>query len=309
MRTITLEGAPHLAPLLARATLTAGARTAWTAGGRGRTLPDTEVVRRGVVVDRGHLAAYDRVCGYSVRDRLPSTYLHVLSFGLQTVLMAQRDFPLDLPGLVHVASGLTLRQPVDATQPLDLSVRAEGLRPHPRGVQVDLVAQAWADGDLVWTGRSSYLAKEAAAPETAARELTAPGADAPETAARSGSAGVPSIGTEGPPQARWVFQADAGRRYAAVSGDINPIHLSALTARAFGFPRAIAHGMWTAARCLAALEPRIPVAHEVEVAFRRPVLLPSRVELRTRRDDDGWRFGLTAAGRGDEHLRGVVRRG
>ena len=50
----------------------------------------------------------------------------------------------------------------------------------------------------------------------------------------------------------WRLPGDLGRRYAAVSGDRNPIHLYALTAKAFGFPRQIAHGMWSKARCLAA---------------------------------------------------------
>ena len=81
-----------------------------------------------------------------------------------------------------------------------------------------------------------------------------------------------------PPRgAAWRLPGDLGRRYAAVSGDRNPIHMHALSAKAFGFPRAIAHGMWTKARCLAALEQRLPDAFSVEVEFRRPILLPGKV--------------------------------
>ena len=47
------------------------------------------------------------------------------------------------------------------------------------------------------------------------------------------------------------------------------------SAKAFGFPRAIAHGMWTKARCLAAL--RLPDAFTVDVRFKKPILLPSTV--------------------------------
>ena len=75
--------------------------------------------------------------------------------------------------------------------------------------------------------------------------------------------------------AHWRVPGDLGRRYAAVSGDRNPIHLHALSAKAFGFPRAIAHGMWTKARCLAAL--RLPDALTAEVRFKQPILLPSTV--------------------------------
>ena len=108
------------------------------------------------------------------------------------------------------------------------------------------------------------------------------------SAAAGGSAGgsrgpeVPS--SEGLAAGRtWKLAGDLGRRYAAVSGDYNPIHVHPLSARLFGFPSAIAHGMWTKARCLAALEPRLPDAFTVEVAFRKPILLPATVVVRLRR--------------------------
>ena len=75
--------------------------------------------------------------------------------------------------------------------------------------------------------------------------------------------------------AQWRVGDDLGRRYASVSGDHNPIHLHALSAKALGFPRAIAHGMWTKARCLASL--RLPDAFAVDVQFKQPILLPSKV--------------------------------
>jgi acyl dehydratase len=105
----------------------------------------------------------------------------------------------------------------------------------------------------------------------------------------------------------WRIGEDAGRRYAAVSGDRNPIHLHPLTARAFGFRRAIAHGMWTKARCIAALEGRLPAAYTVDVAFKLPVLLPAKVGLSTESTGDGgWRFGLCDARSGRPHLAGTI---
>jgi acyl dehydratase len=101
----------------------------------------------------------------------------------------------------------------------------------------------------------------------------------------------------------WEVGRDAGRRYAAVSGDRNPIHLSRLAARAFGFPRAIAHGMWAKARCLAAFEGRLPAAYTVEVAFRAPILLPARVGFTVTGQD----FALHDARGGRPHLTGTIR--
>ncbi|MEJ7875979.1 MAG: hypothetical protein WKF62_04900, partial [Solirubrobacterales bacterium] len=87
-------------------------------------------------------------------------------------------------------------------------------------------------------------------------------------------------------------------------------HMYGLTAKAFGFPRQIAHGMWTKARCVAALEPRLPDAFSVEVAFKRPVLLPSRVEFASRagENDGEVTFGVRSAKDGTPHLAGAGRR-
>jgi acyl dehydratase len=268
---------PRLGALYVKAALGA-------VGRRGQELPDTELLREDVGVDRAHLAEYARVCGFPVTDALPATYPHVLAFPLQVALMAQRSFPLPLPGLVHVRNRITLCRVIDAAEPLTVRVHAEGLRAHPKGVQVDLVARVDAAGEPVWDGRSTYLARGATAPE---------GPDEP--------AGPPGV-EDGPPVATWRVDAGTGRRYAHVSGDVNPIHLHPWTAKAFGFPRAIAHGMWTAAHALAALQGRLPEALTYDVEFGKPLPLPSTVELRTR---PGW--NIEVRGRKGPHLTASVR--
>lgn len=103
----------------------------------------------------------------------------------------------------------------------------------------------------------------------------------------------------------WRVPSDVGRRYASVSGDRNPIHVSSLTARPFGFPKAIAHGMWSKARTLAALEGRLPDSFDVDVLFKLPVLLPSTVEYATRASGDDWLVAVRSRS-GKPHLTGVV---
>jgi acyl dehydratase len=97
--------------------------------------------------------------------------------------------------------------------------------------------------------------------------------------------------------------ASVGVRYAAVSGDHNPIHTSRLAARLLGFPRPIAHGMWSKARCLASLEGRLPDAYTVDVAFKLPILLPARVGFAA---SPAWTFALHDARSGRPHLVGTV---
>jgi acyl dehydratase len=110
-----------------------------------------------------------------------------------------------------------------------------------------------------------------------------------------------------PQVATWSLPGDLGRRYASVSGDRNPIHMHNLSAKAFGFPKAIAHGMWTKARALAAIDNKLPDAFTVDVAFKRPILLPSKVGFHVAEVDDGLNFSVRNAKKGTPHVDGTTR--
>jgi acyl dehydratase len=282
MAATVLPEPPNLPALFARAAL--------TARGRGGELPGTRLARVGVTVDPGQVADYARVCGFPLTDALPVTFPHLLAFPLQVVLMADPVFPLALPGLVHVRNRISALRPVGAGEALDVEVWAERLSAHVRGATVDLCASVSAGGAEVWRGRSTYLARGATAP-----------AGAPDADVAVSVVALDRVAAE------WRVPADAGRRYAGVSGDVNPIHLSSLSAKAFGFKRAIAHGMWVQARALAALSGRLPEAVDVDVAFRKPLFLPSTVVLATEPVDDGWDLVVRNAANGAEHVVGTVR--
>ncbi|WP_018350200.1 MaoC/PaaZ C-terminal domain-containing protein [Longispora albida] len=245
---------------------------------KGDSLPST-VLRKTVTPDRRALAEYNIVCGFRVSDLVGPTYPHVLGFPLQMELMTASDFPFPVIGLVHVANRITVHRPLLADEELELTVRAEDLRDHEKGRQFDLVTEARVGEEVVWQDWSTYLRRSGSS---------------------SGSGGG---GSEPPkPSAVWSVPADTGRRYAAVSGDANPIHLYPLTARVFGFQRAIAHGMWTKARCLAAMEGRLPEAYTVDVRFKLPVLLPAKLAFSW----SGTEFALHDAKNGKPHLTGTI---
>ena len=247
----------------------------------GSELPGTELAQSDVAVSLEHLAAYNRVCGFGLRDSLPATYPHVLAFPLQMRLMTSSGFPFPLPGLVHIANRISLSRPVLVSERFDLRVRAVDLRPHERGQQFDVVSELLVDSEVTWTDVSTYLRRSG-------------------SGSGSGTAEAPA------PSALWSVAGDVGRRYGTVSGDRNPIHLNAFAARLFGFRRAIAHGMWTKARCLAALEERLPAAYTVDVRFKQPVLLPAKVGFSASPVGDGWEFAVHDVRSGRPHLAGAT---
>ncbi len=249
----TLSSVPATAPLLARAALTARGR-------RGSEVPERTLRVEDVRVDRARLAAYQRLTGYDVSDLLPQPYPWVLAFPVQTALMARPDFPVPLPGMVHLENRVTTHRALDAAQPLTLEVTAGALQPHRRGRTLDVRLEARVDDELVWECDSVYLSRGRGTEDASRGE-------------------APPALPEGPVAGVWRLPERLGREYAGVSGDVNPIHLHPLAARAMGFPRHIAHGMWTYARTLAALGRGSLGPSSSRVWFPKPVFLPSTVEL------------------------------
>jgi acyl dehydratase len=249
----------------------------------------------GVQQDVRRLADYSEVTGGVLSDRLPATWLHVLTFPLQVQLMAGRDFPFPMVGMVHVANVMTQHRPVRVEEELTLSSWSDNLAPHRKGHTVDLLGEARVGGEVVWEGRSTYLVR---VPDRT-RGAAVPDPD------RTRGAAVPDAHEHAIPQtelATWRLPADLGRRYAGVSGDANPIHLTALTAKALGFPRAIAHGMWSHARALAAVQPRLADAFTVDAQFVKPILLPSTVALRGGLTEGAGELAVTSRDGQRKHL-------
>jgi acyl dehydratase len=264
-------------------------------GGGEPKLPDAELVLPDAEIDRDHLARYDRVCGFRVSDELPPTYPHLLAFPLAMQLMTANEFPFAVIGLVHIRNRIEQARPIRDDERLTVRVRTANLGPHPKGTQFEIHAEAEVDGAPVWRSLSTYLRKG--------------GGDGDGAAEKEAGAREREEEREGPedPNAVWEIPDDIGRRYAAVSGDSNPIHLRRSTALVFGMPRPIAHGMWTKARCLAALEGLLPDKLAVDVAFKVPVFLPSKVAFASWVEDDGARaFMLKSAKDGKPHLSGTV---
>jgi acyl dehydratase len=243
---------------------------------------------RTATVARDQVSAYARVCGFPVKDAAPLTFPHVLAFPLHMAVLTSPEFPFPAIGTVHLANSITQHRSVEVGETLQIEVHTSSVRAHPKGRAVDFLAAVRADGEMVWESTSTYLRRgrggeDEVAPSHADELAVVPG------------------------RVSWRLGGDVGRRYAAVSGDHNPIHLHPLTAKALGFPRQIAHGMWSLARCVAALENRLPDAVTVDAAFKKPILLPGSVAFGQDATEDGIAFALTAPTSGAPHLVGRTR--
>jgi len=198
-------------------------------------------------------------------------YLHVMSFPLHMMLMLEKEFPFSLLGLVHIHNEITQYRPIHPDEACVFHSYFKEMSAHPKGVVFSIATDVRVNEALCWSSVSTNLYRDATL-------------SASEQSANSASLKAQTeCQWEGQRQESWHLGEGLGRKYARASGDYNPIHLTGLSAKLFGFKQAIAHGMWSKSRCLSALERIAPQVFEqsfnTQVQFIKPAMLPSDVQF------------------------------
>ena len=211
MSTRTLESPPSILPLYARAAapMIPGASLLPGIPGGGGEIPELDLELAGVRADAGEVAAYARVCGFALRDHLPPTYPHILAFPLQMAVMADGSFPFGAVGLVHIENSITQHRRIGIDEELRLTRPPDRPRAAPQGPHLRPRHRGLGRAPEGLGGDSTMLRRgggEGSGAKAADRD---------------------DAGDELQVSAEWRLGGDLGRRYAAVSGDRNPIHLHA----------------------------------------------------------------------------------
>lgn len=280
--------APTIAPAYLKILL--GRKPVFATG----TVPRIEAVLDRFAVDRRHLARYRKVCGDRDSAQLPIAYPHVLATPLHLAMIACEAFPVSLLGVVHIRNRIVQHRPLHVDDAGQIHAWLEGQRQTARGQELDLHTQVHVDGQIVWSETSTFLARR---PDR-------------DRGARARGVVLPSL--EIPPRqdvttSTFIVAPGVGRQYARVSGDFNPIHIADVAARFFGFKRAIAHGMWSLARCAAEIGgSTFSRPCTVDVAFKRPIAFCARIVLESWMADQRVGFSLRDSQADRGHLLGSV---
>jgi acyl dehydratase len=208
-------------------------------------------------IDMGHVGKYRKFFD-SRSANVPLTYFYLLAQRAQLALMLDERFPHAIPGLIHTRNDLRLHAIPQAGSCLEMEV---SVLP---GLEVGDVQKIVFNVEMKQSGlRVVSCVSEYRVPRR--NRIKQAGQAEPEKLPESFS------------QIGWAFEKSHIRRYAMVSGDYNPIHLSSLLARAFGFRRAIAHGMYSVGRAAANIESQTsrPVI-AISADFMRPIPLPAQ---------------------------------
>jgi len=238
-------------------------------------MPRIERTLHATSLDAAWLAAYRTCVGLPADSHaeLPPLALQIAAAPLHLAILADPQFPFKALGLVHVAQSVVQTERIAPQQPVTLRAYTTSAQQAHRGTQFGLVTEALVDGRIVWRAETTALVKNTA-PNPDSTRTPRPGNPSDNAAAEPGWDQLAIVDVPEP----------LGRRYAAIAGDLNPIHQHALLARPFGFPRAIIHGTWTLARGLAAAALPSTAGYSLEAQFRKPVSLPSTIAISIRRE-------------------------
>ncbi|HEU4884051.1 MAG TPA: MaoC/PaaZ C-terminal domain-containing protein [Longimicrobium sp.] len=235
--------------------------------------------RTEIRIDPAQVRDYARATGgesvaafFDAHPATPPFYGATWETALALEMFAALETPLPLGAMVHVSTEMVWVRPLPPGDAIRCRVELDRVERTPRGLKLTVLSRNWMGaGQLCSQGTSVFMV----------RTRTSADGDAPR----------PWRATDPPPDegdwtelARWPLRASAGRRYARVSGDYNPIHLWPWTARPFGFRAPILHGYATAARTAHTLiAQRLrgdPAAlRRMRIAFRAPLPLPSTAVL------------------------------
>ena len=250
-----------------------------------QVLPQAEYIVDSFQVNQDHLKAYNQVCGFKNNGYIPAIYLAVQSQSLQMHMMTQEAFPFAILGLVHIRNQVTQFRKIGANEKITLSCKFGDVEPHDKGVQFDFITEAKIGNEVVMQGLTTYLSRQKTTQKVSAKtvDTVQPNFEKVET---------------------WQVAENTGRRYALVSGDFNLIHIHGLTAKAFGFKQAIAHGMWSNAKALASLD--LPEKYQADVVFKLPVFLPSEIEFLKAEEQEITHILIQNAQNKKPHMAGIV---
>lgn len=270
----------------------------------------TQVLEQQYQINPRHCENYHKLVAWNsgIASVIHPNYLQVLTLPMQLSMMVSKPFPFKPMGLVHLANEIHVNELPEQNAELTLRTSFDGLQAHKRGYVFALKSEGFIGRELAIAATSYYLARIKHDVLTATKpDLAVSTLDTQQL--------LPTLGTIDPEGDTFLypstFEQGIGRRYARVSGDYNPIHLSRWSAKLLGFRRAIAHGMYSKAVCVSMLakndvfscrtaNPSIFANKVIATQFVQPIYLPSEAQIQVGRTK------LSSKGISNDELKGIA---
>ncbi len=183
-----------------------------------------------------------------------------------TKLFADPDFTGDFQRMVHGEQAFVFHRPLKALDLLSVRGRVLSIEDKGSGQLLNFGTKIYTEGELLVEMESRLFFR--------GESKGAPGAPPPPKPAPERTFETTSA-------------ADLPKRYAAVSGDDNPIHLDEALAKSVGFKGVILHGLCT----LALVAKQLPrPLKRLDVRFAKPVYPGELLKTSLWKAEGGWTF-------------------
>lgn len=252
-------------------------------------LPEIEIVQKNISFNLNDLRQYNQLCEIINSDFVPATYLHIISMPTHLKLLTLKETGLALFGLIHLSNIIKQYRNIRKTEIINIKTKFGELYSHEKGQAIEISTQIFVQSELVWESSTIFLkkGKKGNGPEYLAKPIDL---------------------TESFTKEWWSFPYFLGQKYAFVSGDFNPIHLFPLSAKIFGMPKHIAHGMYSKAKILGCLTKDLKTDRfEIGVYFKLPIYLPAKIVFRKNIENDTIIFDLVDEKMEKPHLKGYLQ--
>jgi hypothetical protein len=276
-----------------------------------------------IQINATHYDRYNKIVNWEpgLVSVIHPNYLQVLTIPMQIEMMVNKPFPFKPVGLVHLANHIEVNWLPVKNAKLMLKTSFNGLIWHKKGWVFAVLSEGFVNGKLAVSGTSYYLSRrthvqghdsQAVDHDINPVELYSMAQHAQKQPSVIPVVNAVASGFDNTCELN--FPVDVGRKYAGVSGDFNPIHLTRWTAKLMGFRKAIAHGMYSKALCLSLVVKQerqnskwvlAQTPMRFSTQFMQAIYLPTRCELRVSRELNLINFSLNSqsGSKEKEHLR------
>jgi acyl dehydratase len=224
-----------------------------------------------LIIDPAHLARYGDICQITTAETLPVLYPHVLAAPLHMWLITHPDFPLRLLGAVHLRNHIIQQRLIHTHEILSITCTIIDERRTEKGLEFDFTTVVKNRDEIVWEGLTTYFVRG----KFGNADEESPLAELEKI-------------TDAELISEWHIGESIAKRYAVITQDYNPIHISKWLAKLLGFQRDLAHGFCVLAKSLseAKIYPSSDknIAHRIDVLFKGPVYLGNMAQLK--QEDD-----------------------
>lgn len=215
---------------------------------------------KNVKVDLSHLHNYQKLCSIEKSNQLPVLYPHIMAAKLHMYLFSDKRFPINLLGAIHKYNVIECKDSLSANDLYEIQVEITNEKYFSKGVEFDVETKLLLDNKVVWKEVSTYLKKQHFDINLIV-----------ENSFIKPCNEVSKLN-------QWYIPSSFAKKYAILSSDFNPIHISKLMAKFFGFESFMAHGMSTAAQSLAKINNEF-LHKKIKIYFKGPCILNKEVSL------------------------------